>query len=126
VKNLAESMILVGGFYNLAFAAFHVMFWRIFRWKEDLASLTFTNRCIMQILNLRLTYVFLVMAYVSFFHGSELLTTNLGVALLAAFSLFWFMRMVEQIFYFGIKSAVSLAFTVVFFLGGAIYLIPLV
>lgn len=70
MNDLSEGMILLGGFYNLGFAIFHLMFWRLFRWKRDLSSLTFINRSVMQILNLCLTFVFLLMAYISFFNTS--------------------------------------------------------
>ena len=78
----------------------------------------------MQVLNLCLTFVFLVMAYVSFFHTSELIQTSLGETLLIAFSLFWFLRMIEQVVFFGIKNKMSDAFTLVFLLGSVIYLLP--
>jgi len=123
---LSEVMILLGGFYNLGFAIFHLMFWRLFRWKRDLSSLTFINRSVTQILNLCLTFVFLLMAYISFFNTSELIQTNLGKALLVGFSLFWFLRMIEQIIFFGIRNLISIALTLVFLFGCVIYLIPLI
>jgi len=126
MNDLSEVMILIGGFYNLGFAIFHLMFWRLFRWKRDLSSLTFINRSVMQILNLCLTFVFLLMAYISFFNTSELIQTNLGKALLVGFSLFWFLRMIEQIIFFGIRNLISIALTLVFLFGCVIYLIPLI
>jgi hypothetical protein len=126
MNDLSEVMILLGGFYNLGFAIFHLMFWRLFRWKRDLSSLTFINRSVTQILNLCLTFVFLLMAYISFFNTSELIQTNLGKALLVGFSLFWFLRMIEQIIFFGIRDLISIALTLVFLFGCVIYLIPLI
>jgi hypothetical protein len=126
MNDLSEGMILLGGFYNLGFAIFHLMFWRLFRWKRDLSSLTFINRSVMQILNLCLTFVFLLMAYISFFNTSELIQTNLGKALLVGFSLFWFLRMIEQIIFFGVRNLISIALTLVFLFGCVIYLIPLI
>ena len=126
MNDLSEVMILIGGFYNLGFAIFHLMFWRLFRWKRDLSSLTFINRSVMQILNLCLTFVFLLMAYISFFNTSELIQTNLGKTLLVGFSLFWFLRMIEQIIFFGIRNLISIALTLVFLFGCVIYLIPLI
>jgi hypothetical protein len=123
--SLPETMIFLGGCYNLAFAVFHLFFWRIFRWKENLASLSSVNRAIMQVLNLCLTYMFLVMAYVSFFHAGELIATGLGRFLILAFSLFWFLRMIEQIVFFGLKNTKSVIFTVVFLLGAIIYLVAI-
>lgn len=124
MNSFTEAIIFVGGVYNLGFAIFHLMFWRLFRWKKDLASLTLINRSVMQILNLCLTFVFLVMAYVSFFHSPELIQTSLGKAILIAFSLFWFLRTVEQVVFFGVKNKVSIALTLVFLLGSVIYLVP--
>ena len=126
MNDLSEVMILIGGFYNLGFAIFHLMFWRLFRWKRDLSSLTFINRSVMQILNLCLTFVFLLMAYISFFNTSELIQTNLGKALLVGFSLFWFLRMIEQIIFSRIRNLISIALTLVFLFGCVIYLIPLI
>jgi hypothetical protein len=126
MNDLSEVMILLGGFYNLGFAIFHLLFWRLFRWKRDLSSLTFINRSVTQILNLCLTFVFLLMAYISFFNTSELIQTNLGKALLVGFSLFWFLRMIEQIIFFGIRNLISIALTLVFLFGCVIYLIPLI
>lgn len=124
--NWDEIVILAGGIFNLGFAVFHLFFWRIFDWKKDLASLSYINRAVMQILNLCLTYLFLVMAYISFFHRLELLQTSLGNTVLIAFSIFWFLRMLEQVIFFGVKNPLSIAFTVTFLLGSVIYLMPLV
>jgi hypothetical protein len=124
MNNLAETIILIGGIFNLGFAVFHLIFWRLFRWKEDLASLTSINRSVMQILNLCLIFVFLVIAYISIFFSSAMISTSLGKTLLIAFSLFWFQRMIEQIIFFGIKNKVSLVFTLVFLVGSIIYALP--
>jgi hypothetical protein len=124
MNNLAETIILIGGIFNLGFAVFHLMFWRLFRWKDDLASLTSINHSVMQILNLCLIFVFLVIAYISIFFSSAMISTSLGKSLLIAFSLFWFLRMIEQIIFFGIKNKVSLVFSLVFLVGSIIYALP--
>jgi hypothetical protein len=120
----SEFIILIGGIYNLGFAIFHLLFWRLFQWKKDLSKLTFINRSVMQILNLCLTFVFLLMAYISFFYVSELRQTNLGKTLLIGFSLFWFLRMIEQVIFFGMRNSISIVLTIIFLLGSVIYLIP--
>ena len=40
MANLTPTLLVAGGIFNLCFAVFHLCFWRLFRWKEDLASLT--------------------------------------------------------------------------------------
>ena len=117
-------LLTLCGLYNLGFAVFHLFFWKIFRWKEDLASLTRVNRSVVQILNLRLTYVFLVMACVLFAFQSEVDATKMAQALLIAISIFWFMRTVEQVVLFFLKHKVSNALTVLFLIGGMIHLLP--
>jgi hypothetical protein len=124
MDNLAEVSLYVGGIFNLGFTIFHLFFWRLFNWKEDLGSLTPANRSVMQILNLCLTFMIFVMSYVSLFLPREMLSTNLGKNLLIAFALFWFLRMLEQIFLFEVKGRLSKIFTFIFLLGSIFYLVP--
>ena len=119
-----ESILFAGGIYNIILIIFHLLFWKLFKWKKDLASLTFINRAVMQVLNLSLTFVFLIFAYISLFHAQELLSTNLGNTLLLLISIFWFLRAIEQIIFFGLKNLTSIMFFVFFLLGSIIYLYP--
>ncbi len=119
-----KSLIFIGGFYHLALFVFHLFFWKLFDWKRDLSSLKFINRGIIQILNLRLMWVFLVVAYISFVHADALLTTALGKAILISTAVFWLMRAVEQIVFFKLTNKISGAFFVVFLIGAAIYFSP--
>ena len=121
-----DTIIIIGGAFNLGFALFHIFFWKLFHWKRDLASLTYVNRSVMQILNLCLTFVFLIFAYISFSHTFELLITPLGKTMLVMISLFWFIRAVEQLIFFGLKNKLSFLFFVLFILGGGIYIYPLI
>jgi len=77
----------------------------------------------MQILNLCLGFVFLVMAYVSFLHGPEMIQKRLGKTFLAGFSLFWFLRMLEQAIFFDIKSSASVIIILVSLVGCVLYLL---
>lgn len=119
-------LITIGGIFNLTFAIFHLFFWKLFDWRNDLKSLSSINQNVMQILNLCLTFVFLVFAYISLFHTDELLSTALGTTLLALIAIFWFLRALEQIYFFGLKTLVSTLFFVAFLLGTALYALPLV
>lgn len=121
-----ESVILVGGIYNLAFALFHLMFWKLFHWGDDLASLSVINRAVMQILNLCLIFVFLIFGYISIFHTTSLATTDIGASLLLLISVFWLLRAIEQIVFFGLKKKGSIAFFIVFVIGSMIYFYPFV
>ena len=120
----SSTWLLIGGLYNLGFAVFHLFFWKIFHWREDLASLTRVNRAVMQVLNLCLTFVFLMMAYISIVFRTELSGTELGRTLSLSFAVFWFLRMIEQILFFGLRHKASSILTVMFLGGSLLYLIP--
>ena len=83
-----ELWIITGGIYCLGFVIFLLTFWKLFNWQEDLASLTFVNRAVMQVLNLSLTFAFFIFGYISLFHVQELKTTSLGRSLLLLISMF--------------------------------------
>jgi hypothetical protein len=119
-----ETLITIGGIYCIAFAVFHLLFWRIFNWNEDLRSLSFLNRAIMQVLNLSLTIVFVLFAYVSLVHTNELLTTPLGNSILILISLLWLSRAIMQPIFFKLKHWGSIAFFLIFLSGSALYGIP--
>ena len=115
-----ETAVVAGSFFHLGFAVFHLFFGRVFSWREDLASLTAVNRAVMQVLNLCLTFVFLVFAYVSAFQTAEITSTSLGRALLALIALFWLLRTIEQVVFFT-RSRLSAGFCVIFLLGALLY-----
>lgn len=120
----ARTAILIGGVYHVAFALFHLAFWRLFRWRRELTSLSPVNRSVMQILNLCLTFVFLAFAYVSFFHAPELLETSLGHAMLLLIAIFWCLRAAEQLVFFGLRTLASAVFFALFITGTLLYAYP--
>jgi len=119
-----EILLKVGGIYNLAFAVFHLFFWKIFKWDSELSSLNFLNSAIMQVLNLCLTFCFLIFFCISVFHSSELLSTSLGRSILMCISIFWLLRAVEQILFFKLKHWGSIVFLITFICGAVDYAIP--
>jgi len=34
-------LIFIGGIFNLLFAVFHLFFWKLFNWKDELKSIKF-------------------------------------------------------------------------------------
>ena len=120
-----ESLVIIGGVLTAAFAVFHLLFWKLFRWKTDLASLTSLNRAIVQILNLCLTFIFVAFAYLSLVHSVELLATELGHSLLFLVAVFWYLRALEQVIFFGLRKPRSILFFLIFLVIGSLYAIPL-
>lgn len=118
-------LLLISAVYSMAFAVFHIFFWRLFEWRKDLGRLTFINRSVMQILNLCLIFVFVLFACLAVAHREEMICTALGRSLLAGISLFWLLRMIEQVFFFGLKRPLSIFLTLVFLVGAILYALPL-
>lgn len=119
-----ETVILIGGIYNIILLVFHIFFWEIFNWKKDLQRITFLNSSIMQILNISLSFVFVIFAYISILYASELNSTPLGNIILKLISFFWFFRALQQIYFFGVKNKYSLLLFIGFIMGAIIYIYP--
>ncbi|UHQ22419.1 hypothetical protein LVB77_17395 [Lysobacter sp. 5GHs7-4] len=121
----AHTWIVLGGLHSLAFAGFHLAFWKLFRWRDTLKTATVADRAILQILNLRLIYVFLGMAALCFAYTDELHGSALGHALLAGMSLFWVGRTIEQFVFLRINRPLVHVLTALFVLGAVLFAMPL-
>lgn len=112
------------GIHSLLFALFHLFFWRIFNWKAESKKMNYANRGILQILNLRLIYIFHFLAFICFFFPNELIETTLGKAFLVGFSLFWAGRTIEQFIFFKPNHWLVNILTVLFISGSLLFLFP--
>jgi hypothetical protein len=119
-----ETLIKVGGVYNIILVVFHMLFWRIFNWGDDLRTLSILNKAVMQVLNISLIFVFVIFAYVSLAHSLELLTSPLGKSLLILMAVFWLIRSILQVVFFRLRHWGSVAFMVFFIAGAFLYGIP--
>ena len=122
----SQTALFLCGLYNLAFAAFHLYFWKIFKWKEDFKRNSIANRAIIQILNIRLIYIFLLMSFIYFFYPKQLLKSELGFVLLVGFFGFWVGRTIEQFVFLRVKSRMVTILTIAFFIGIILHVLPLV
>jgi hypothetical protein len=113
--------ILAAGVFNLALAAFHLSFWRLFNWPRSLAESGALNRSVTQILNLAITYLFLLCAAVCFVFPKDLADTSLGRFWLLAMAGFWLARAVVQPVFFGLRHAFSFALFGVFIVGAVLH-----
>ena len=121
-----EALIIIGGACTVVLIIFHVLFWRIFKWPETLASLNFVNKATMQVLNISITFIFFIFAYVSFAHTQELLNTQLGNSLLVLISCLWLFRAAQQVVFYKLKHKASVGLTVFFLIGAFLYGIPVI
>jgi hypothetical protein len=121
----SELMVRLGGVHSLGFALFHLGFWKLFDWKRDLARNHPANRAIIQILNLRLIYVFLGAGAACLMFTRELVETPLGKAMLGFMSVFWVGRVVEQRVFLRIDNWRVHLLTALFLLGSVLFAVPL-
>ena len=117
----AQTLIKLGGLANFGWLIFHCFFWRLFNWESQLKRLNEINRGVMQVLNLCLSFAFLIFAAVSLLYADELLKPGLGRALLAGIGTFWVLRLIEQPIFFGL-SRISFLFCLLFGATAACYL----
>ncbi len=121
-----EILIIAGGFYTVALIIFHALFWRIFNWPETLMPLNYINRATMQVLNISITFVFFIFAYISFAHTHELINTQLGNSLLVLISCLWLFRAAQQVIFYKLKHKASVGLTFFFLIGAFLYGVPVI
>lgn len=117
-------VIYVCGVYSLAFALFHIGFWKMFKWKSEFKKLSFANKGIMQILNVQLIYYFILVAFICFIFPAELLTTKFGNFFLAGTSLFWLLRTVQQFIFLRANNYKIHILTITFLVGTILFALP--
>ena len=121
---MKEALIISGGIFTVALIIFHLLFWRIFKWPETLKSLNYVNKATMQVLNISITFIFFIIAYISFVHTHELLNTQLGKTLLVLISGLWLFRAVQQVVFYKLKHKASVGLTFYFLIGALLYGLP--
>lgn len=106
-----------------------MMFWKALHWKEELPRLSNDNNAVMQILNLRMIYVFLGIAVICFFFQEALLSESLGRVLLIGISLFWLGRTIEHFLFarlMDMRSPVEWILTSSFIAGIFLPILPMI
>ena len=120
-----DLLVQLCGLHSFAFALFHLAFWKLFRWKQELQKVGLPTRAITQVLNLRLIYLFAGVGVLCFAFTRELHSTALGRALLVFMSLFWVGRTIEQFVFLRINKPMVHVLTVSFVIGAILFALPL-
>mgnify|MGYP003394935012 CR=1 FL=1 len=120
-----ETIIVICGLYNVAFALFHCGFWKMFQWNSELKKLSFANRGIMQILNIQISYYFIWTAIICFVFPTELLTTKLGNWFLIGNSIFWLLRTIQQFIFLRANHYKIHVLTIIFLVGTILFTLPI-
>lgn len=123
---MTSILLYLGAILNLGFGIFHMFFWKLFRWEDELLKVSRINRGIFQVLNIVIIFIFFCFAAVTIFFKDELISTELGKFVLIFISLFWFIRSALQFIYFKVKNVFSVALFAAFILLGILYLLPVI
>lgn len=116
----AEQLTLAGAAFNAALGLFHLGFWKLFRWREELSRLGVVNRGVVQVLNLMLAYVFFAVAAAQWFLAPAWTATPLGRVGTGVVAGFWLLRALLQP-YFWPRVPASWAMFALFLLGAALH-----
>ena len=104
----AEILIYIGGVYQLVWAFTHSYLPKQLDWKNTLAPLDDFNRILMLIFSKLLLFFYLGTALICFIFAKELPDTDMGLAILIFLSLYWLVRALLQVQYFGLRQANAL------------------
>ncbi len=103
-----EILVYIGGAYQVTWIISHLMFPRIFDWPNTLAKLDDFNRYLMLIFSKLLLVFYLGTTVICFVYADDLLDTNLGLAILIFLAVYWLVRALLQVQYFGFERANSM------------------
>lgn len=86
------------GVLLIALALVHLIFPKIFNWKEELSSLSLINRQMMTIHTFFIALVVLLMGLLCLTQTTELIETELGKIISLGLGIFWTLRLLIQFF----------------------------
>jgi hypothetical protein len=121
MARLFSTLVVIAGVFNLAFAAFHITFWRLFQWPASLGSIGHANRGILYVLNMALTAFFILVGVLLLAYSGDVASTGLGSALLWGLALFWLARAAVQAPVFGLRKPLSMMLLVIFLFGAGVH-----
>ena len=120
-----ELFVISCGIFNISFGILHLFFWKLFDWKHDLQKISYYNRATVQILNLRMIYVFISVGFIMVLFRADIMYSVLGDAILVGVLLFWLGRLIEQLIFLREKSLKVIALTAVIIIGLALHILAL-
>lgn len=118
-------LIKIAALFNFVFGVFHLFFWKLLNWNEQLKRVSSINKAVVQTLNLCLTFMFLLVAYIYYFYAYDIQTTEIGKALLFGMAFFWLIRTLLQVYLFDLKKRIHQILLILFIAGIIIHASPL-
>ena len=115
-------LLRIGGVINLLFFLFHLAMVKPIG--EILTPLSPDIRATVATLNIHVAFTLLIFAYLALFQYRDLLTTRLGHNTMIAISLFWFLRGINQIVFYGLTAPGTTMWVGLCLVFGLLHLIP--
>lgn len=110
--------------YYVLFGLFHLFFWRLLNWKEQLIKSSPVNQAVVQTLNICLTFMFFLVGFCLYDYPEEIVGSGLGNALLIGMGLFWIIRAILQLYLFEMKQTIHKVLFVIFGIGIVLHYLP--
>lgn len=123
-----NTILIILAVHSFLFAIFHMLFWKALDWKTQLATLNDDNRAVMQILNLRMIYLFIAVGVICLVYQEDLLNSRLGTAFLVVVSGFWIGRIIEDFLFAKLThpfSPFGIGLLLMFVAGAVLPILPL-
>jgi hypothetical protein len=96
MEKLRQTLVTIGGLCSLLWGLFHISFWILLDWKNELIKLAELNSNVMQMLNIGIVVFLLSFGFILLVYRKEILNSALGRAVLVVFALFWLARLVGE------------------------------
>ncbi len=119
-------MIKVGGVLNALLGIFHLFFWSLFNWPENLACLSFDDQAIMQVLNIHVALPVFIFAYLSIFQSKDMLGSRVGKTMIIGIALFYIVRAINEVVFWGLQNTTSIGSLAIWLIIACLYVVPLV
>ncbi|MCY3411520.1 MAG: hypothetical protein INQ03_07820 [Candidatus Heimdallarchaeota archaeon] len=116
--------LILAASFDILLVLFHLSFWKIFHWEEQLKTLNFINRQTMKVMNIALILLFAFMATLILAFADSF-DTPMGWFILSSFSIFWLIRAIIQPIYYKTSRA-SLLMMLGFTIGAVLHALPVI
>lgn len=93
---MKTKVIVTGGLLLILLSLFHLSFWSLFNWQEELSRLSETNSGIMQLSTIGFASLFIALGIIFIIYPAEIANTKLGKALMFALSFFFLVRTIAE------------------------------
>lgn len=98
-----ELQLKIIGIILLLLAIIHIIFPKYFDWKKELSTLSLINKQVMQVHTFFIALTVFLMGLLCVTSGHDLIHTELGQKIALGLGLFWFCRLIIQLFGYSSK-----------------------